>query len=44
MSNYQAELNKASKTVQKQMAETEEKIGEVRSQANKFFIIRPRRR
>ena len=31
MSNYQAELSKVSKTVQKQIAETEEKIGEVQN-------------
>jgi len=30
--NYQAELNKVSKTVQKQIAETEEKIGEVQNE------------
>ena len=30
--NYQTELNKASQTVQKQIAETEEKIGEVQNE------------
>jgi len=32
MSGYQAELNKVSKTFQKQIAETEEKIGEVQTE------------
>jgi hypothetical protein len=42
MSNYQAELNKVSKTVQKQMAETEEKIGEVQSEFAKTFDVMSR--
>jgi hypothetical protein len=37
--NYQAELNKVSKTVQKQMAETEEKIGEVQNEFAKTIEI-----
>jgi len=32
MANYQAELNKASRTVQKQISETEERIGETTRQ------------
>jgi hypothetical protein len=39
MSNYQAELNKASKIVQKQMAETEEKIGEVQNEFAKAVDV-----
>jgi len=37
--NYQAELNKVSKTVQKQIAETEEKIGEVQSEFAKTLEV-----
>ena len=40
--NYQAELNKVSKTVQKQMAETEEKIGEVQSEFAKTLDVMSR--
>jgi hypothetical protein len=39
MSNYQAELNKVSKTVQKQMSETEEKIGEIQSEFAKTIDV-----
>jgi hypothetical protein len=42
MTNYQAELNKASKTVQKQMAETEEKIGEVQNEFAKTLDVMSR--
>jgi hypothetical protein len=42
MSNYQAELNKVSKTVQKQMADTEEKIGEVQDEFAKTFDVMSR--
>jgi peptidoglycan hydrolase CwlO-like protein len=42
MSNYQAELNKASKTVQKQISETEEKIGEVQSEFAKTLDVMSR--
>ena len=37
MSSYQAELNKVSKTFQKQITETEEKIGEVQTEFAKTF-------
>jgi hypothetical protein len=37
--NYQAELSKVSKTVQKQMAETEEKIGEVQNEFAKTIEV-----
>ena len=37
MSNYQAELNKASKTVQKQISETEEKVVETTRQFQSDF-------
>jgi uncharacterized protein (UPF0128 family) len=39
MSNYQAELNKVSKTVQKQMSETEEKIGEIQNEFAKTIDV-----
>ena len=39
MSRYQAELTKASKTVQKQIAETEEKIGEVQTEFAKTLEV-----
>jgi hypothetical protein len=39
MTNYQAELNKVSKTVQKQIAETEEKIGEVQNEFAKTLDV-----
>jgi hypothetical protein len=42
MTNYQAELTKASKTVQKQMAETEEKIGEVQNEFAKTLDVMSR--
>jgi hypothetical protein len=42
MSNYQAELNKVSKTVQKQIAETEEKIGEVQNEFAKTLDVMSR--
>jgi hypothetical protein len=42
MSNYQAELNKVSKTVQKQMADTEEKIGEVQDEFAKTIDVMSR--
>jgi hypothetical protein len=42
MSNYQAELNKVSKTVQKQMADTEEAIGEVQNEFAKTFDVMSR--
>jgi hypothetical protein len=37
--NYQAELNKASQTIQKQVAETEEKIGEVQNEIAKTIEV-----
>jgi hypothetical protein len=37
--NYQIELNKVSKTVQKQIAETEEKIGEVQTEFAKTLEV-----
>jgi hypothetical protein len=40
--NYQAELNKASQTVQKQIAETEEKIGEVQNEFAKTLDVMSR--
>jgi hypothetical protein len=39
MSSYQAELTKVSKTVQKQIAETEEKIGEVQNEFAKTLDV-----
>jgi hypothetical protein len=39
MSSYQAELTKASNTVQKQIAETEEKIGEVQHEFAKTLDV-----
>ena len=42
MSSYQVELNKASKTVQKQIAETEEKIGEVQNEFAKTLDVMSR--
>jgi hypothetical protein len=42
MTNYQTELNKVSKTVQRQMAETEEKIGEVQSEFAKTLDVMSR--
>ena len=39
MSSYQAELSKVSKTVQKQIAETEEKIGEVQNEFAKTLDV-----
>jgi len=39
MSRYQAELTKASKTVQKQIAETGEKIGEVQNEFAKTLDV-----
>ena len=42
MSNYQTDLNKVSKTVQKQIAETEEKIDEVRSEFAKTLEVMSR--
>jgi hypothetical protein len=39
MSNYQAELNKVSKSVQKQMSETEEKIGEIQNEFAKTIDV-----
>jgi hypothetical protein len=42
MTNYQVELNKVSKTVQRQMAETEEKIGEVQNEFAKTFDVMSR--
>jgi hypothetical protein len=40
--NYQAELNKASQTVQKQIAETQEKIGEVHNEFAKTLDVMSR--
>jgi predicted nucleic acid-binding Zn-ribbon protein len=37
--NYQAELNKVSQTVQKQIAETEDKISEVQSEFAKTIEV-----
>jgi hypothetical protein len=42
MSSYQAELNKVSKTFQKQIAETEEKIGEVQTEFAKTLEVMSR--
>ena len=42
MSSYQVELNKVSKTVQKQIAETEEKIGEVKNEFAKALDVMSR--
>jgi hypothetical protein len=42
MSSYQAELTKVSKTVQKQIAETEERIGEVRNEFAKTLDVMSR--
>ena len=42
MSSYQTELNKASKTVQKQIAETGEKIGEVQNEFAKTIDVMSR--
>ena len=39
MSSYQAELTKASKVVQKQIAETDEKIGEVQDEFAKTLEV-----
>jgi len=39
MSSYQTELTKVSKTVQKQIAETEEKIGEVQNEFAKTLDV-----
>jgi vacuolar-type H+-ATPase subunit E/Vma4 len=39
MSSYQAELTKASKIVQKQIAETDEKIGEVQTEFAKTLDV-----
>ena len=38
MQNYQAEITKASKTVQKEIAETEKKIGDTTLQVQNEFI------